>query len=217
MLLGDPSRTGASHLLELRWGAGENFDHRIDQGIDVPGRNKPTANIWLDQFRMRCDRGGDDRATQRQRFEEYARQALGKARQNHRTGGQDLIEDSQIIQVAGESNMVSQAKLGDEPLDFAPHRAVTRDDKLDINTPFQQMRHSLDQDRLTFLFDDPTDIYHSGGIRNRGWSTFQVHGVHAGIDNTDLGPISVFGPAENLTSREVANSGNKGGVLDFLS
>ena len=150
-------------------------------------------------------------------FEENAGQSLGEARQNHCAGGQNLIEDSLVIQVAGESNVVLHTKLIDEPLDLAAHRAVARDDKLDVNAPFQQTGHRMDQNRLALLLDDPTDIHHPRGIRNRRRSMLQVHRVDTGIDDVDLGPIAVFGPAEKLASREMADSDNESGMADLLS
>ena len=62
-----------------------------------------------------------------------------------------------------------------------------------------------------------TDIYHPRSIRDWHWSVTQIHGVNASVDDTDLGPIAIFGPAEKLASREMADRGNESGMADFLS
>src|SRR4051812_12936799 len=103
---------------------------------------------------MRRNVCADDGAAQSKCLEEDTGQTLGEARQRQGPSGQQFLQNSLVAEIAGDSHSSLQVKLLDQPFNFTAHGTVAHDDEFEINLAIPKLGSRLDQDGLSFLFND---------------------------------------------------------------
>src|SRR3954454_25377032 len=103
---------------------------------------------------MRCNVCADDGAAQSECLEEDTGQTLGEAGQRQGPSGQQLLQNSLVAEIAGDSHSSLQVELLDQPFNFTAHGAIAHDDEFKVDLAIPKLGCRLDQEGLSFLLDD---------------------------------------------------------------